>query len=315
MRCLRIPYRDENGWAARVTEICDAYGCEEKAHNHRTILENLEKGLIHSFPVKTTFSSVRGTVAHGKIQNWIERRMGLPDTPMKLNPQDQRLYNDIMATPELKKKFDRQVSNAFMNFLHWWEEYTPQPLAVEQTMVTVEKGRRSKGTVDFIALIRESKLDRTLKVDVRSEKYRLIIIDWKTGTRPQDQHKTQIAGYYLKAQKQALIPFLRGNEYYKYMDKPYGIDVYLGGKEAKTIMFNIDEWRFFGAVELYNKAKKLPVDRLNGGILHGGLHDAGTCYFCPYTDRCSTIQRSEMTVLELDNFNKAESPTPISKQS
>lgn len=310
-----MPYRDEEGWAARVTEICDSYACEEKAHNHRDILEKLEKGLIHSFPVKTTFSSVRGTVAHHKIQNWIERRMGLPDTPMKLDPQDQRLYDDIMTNPELKKKFNRQVSNAFMNFLTWWEEYDPQPLAVEQTMVTVEKGRRSKGTVDFIALVRESRLDKTLKVAARSEKYRLIIIDWKTGTSPQDQHKTQIAGYYIKAHKQALIPFLRRNKYYKYDDKPYGIDVYLGGKAAKTIMFNIDEWRFFGAIELYDKATRNPVDRLRGGILHGGLHDAGTCYFCPYTDRCSTILRLEMTVLELDNTNKTESPTSIPQQS
>lgn len=315
-----IPHFDPDlGWHTRTTEACSAAECEEKAFHYRTQLEQLERGEIKVIKSKSTFSSVRGTVGHHKVQNWIERRMGLPDTPMRLRPNDQALYNKIMTNPKLKKKFDNQVANSFMNFIGWWEKYQPQPLLVEQSMFYIVKGRKLKGTVDFVCLIKESKLDKTLKVPVRTEKWRLVIIDWKTGTRVREEHKTQISAYYHAAHQKILIPFLRRNEYYNHNGKPYGIDVYLGGKAAKTTMFDIDEYRFFVTVELYNKAEQTPVDRLNGGILHGSLHDgAGACYFCPFTDRCSTIIYSEMTVNELKEasaYDTGPSLTTLPQQS
>jgi len=295
-----MPHPLPNEWITRTTETTGAKSCEERANHYRTELEKLNRNEVKVMRGKNTFSSVRGTVAHHKIENKIRSELGKPKKPLDLDPGAHALYNRIMANPKLKKKFNKQVSNAYMRFIDWWQDFEPIPLSAEKEMIYSVDGKKLKGTVDFICLIRERKLDKALKKPPRSNEYRVVLLDWKTGKKPkralEAEHKDQISGYYYASHSTGAIkPFLKKHDYYEYDHQPYGIDVYLGGSSYHHAMYEIDQQSFFLGVELYKRAERIPVDRRRGGILReGGMG----CYFCPWTDRCSTITISELSTDE-----------------
>jgi hypothetical protein len=284
---------NSRGWAVRTTEMISVDVCEEQAFHHRTIVEELTLGVISEYPSKSTFYSIRGTVAHHYIANETRKMIELPEEPLRFySESDKRLYRTIMSTPRLRSKLKLEVELALTAWRAWWKLVKPIPLAVEQDIYYGIDGRPRKGSIDLVALIKQDTLDWLIPQNMRNvDEYRLILIDYKTGKSADASHRKQLSAYFYGANQSILQSLLKKHEYYTDVDdNVYGLDVYLGndGEHAsKMVVLNTQE--IINISARFENAKQIPVD--SSGKPINGVRNS-VCYFCAFTDRCSLIHTS-----------------------
>jgi hypothetical protein len=284
-----IPHRDSEGrYYNRVTEISNSAECEEKAFHTREKFRSLERGESDSYKGVTTFAAVVGTMVHNQIENFIREQEGLPPEELSLDHNGEKLLMSVMKMPEMKEELEEKKDNAFMNFLHFWNDYEPIPLEIEATLMGRIEGVDIKGSSDLICAIKRQKLwdlGRVAKKDRVGdpEGYDMVILDWKSGSTHQSSHKTQLAGYYLLAEKDIVPQFQEKFPYHEVKGFKRGMDVYLGGDSYRAMIFDLNFSNFLFNVDIYKRAERRPLNHIIGR-LGVNLH---YCIYCPFKDRCS----------------------------
>lgn len=294
-----MPHIDEDGKVyARVTEIISGIECDEKSYHHKQAMEDLRAGKMKGHNNVTTFAALAGTIVHNDIENFLRKQEGLPPVPLELDENAEKMLFEIEKIPDLKEEMNRKIGNAFNNFLMFWEEFEPEILEIEATLLGEVEGVPIKGSADLICAIDVEKLDKAGKVKPRPEKKgkkEIVILDWKSGSSVRSTHRTQISAYYTLAQKDVLPRFLDDYDYYKVGGKPRGVDVYLGGSKFKFKIFDLEPALFFYNVEIYKEAERVPLNHLMGKI---GV-TLQYCLYCPYRSKCSAIQEGVVMLVPM----------------
>ncbi len=316
-----MPYIEDGIVYDRVTEITGVIECEEKGHHTRTINEQIRTGKRKKMDVMVTFDTLKGTVVHHKIHDFLSEMIEAEPPIHRFSPEEEQLLFQIESNPAIKKEFDRKIARAYMNFIDFWSHFNPIPLAVEQSLrrtylykdpkTNKEELRGIGGTVDLICLIEEGKLDESKRRTPRSQDLRIIVLDWKSGTSHQTPHKTQLSTYYWLASKDILPKFLRRYEYYTWKGKPQGMDVYLGGASYKAMSFDINEKLFFSTLDKYNTAEAIPLNTLSGQL--------GTtlmqCLYCNHRSRCSVFVEMVVEVPPVDGNQESSDLDSIQQRA
>ncbi len=308
-----MPHIEEGVVYDRVTEVLGVIECEEKGYHTRESNEQIRTGKRKKIEVMITFDTIKGTIVHQKIQDFLHELVGLPEPIHTFRPEEEQLLFQIESNPMLKKELDRKVARAYMNFIDFWGHFNPIPLEIEATLKMTytrrnsetgeEETRGIKGSADLICLIEEGKLDKSKNRTPRSRDLKVIVLDWKSGSSHFATHRTQVSAYYLMASKDLLPKFLRKHEYYTWKGKPQGMDVYLGGGGYKAMSFDINERLFFSTLEKYNSAQRIPFNTLTGMLATSLMQ----CLYCNHRSKCSVFV--EMVVeLPITNGNE-ESPS------
>ncbi len=283
----------------RVTEMLGVIQCEEQAYHNKKDIENLKNGTITSANNVTTFAALAGTLVHHDIENWLLESEGLPPIELELDNNAEKLLFEVEKIPRLKEELNRKIGRAFNNFIEFWSEYEPEILEIEATLYGKIDGINLKGSADLICAIDVEKLDKRARVKSRPElagKKQIIIVDWKSGSTAQASHKTQISAYYTLGMKEVIPRYLDKYDYYTPNGKPRGADVYLGGKNFKFKIFDVDPSLFLYNVETYKKAERIPLNRLIGKL---GV-TLQYCLYCPYRSRCSAFQEGQIELVNIE---------------
>lgn len=284
-----MPHIDDDGKVyARVTEVLSGIECDERSFHHKNEMNELRKGETRSNNV-TTFAALAGTMVHHDIENWLRAQEGLPPRKLDLDENGEKMLFEIEKVPKLKEELNRKIGNAFNNFLSFWDEFEPEILEIEATLLGEIDGVPIKGSADLICAIDVEKLDAAGGVSPRPElagEKQIVVLDWKSGTSVRSTHRTQIAAYYTLARREILPRFLDKYDYYKVGKKPRGVDVYLGGSKYKFKIFDLEPVLFFHNVKVYKEAERVPLNHLMGKI---GV-TLQYCLYCPYRSKCSAMQ-------------------------
>jgi hypothetical protein len=290
-----MPYIEDGIVWDRVTEVTGVIECEEKGHHTRTINEQIRSGKRKRMDVMITFDTIKGTIVHHRIHDFLFEMIELPPPIHKFSPEEEQLLFQIESNPVLKRELDLKVARAYTNFIDFWGHFNPIPLAVEQGLRRTyvykdpdtgkEDLRGLGGTVDLICLIEEGKLDESKRRTPRSRDLKIIVLDWKSGTSHQSTHKTQLSTYYWMASEEILPKFLKKYDYYTWKGIPQGMDVYLGGASYKAMSFDINERLFFSTLEKYNTAEPIPLNTLSGKLATTLMQ----CLYCNHRSRCSVF--------------------------
>lgn len=304
-----MPYIEDGIVYDRVTEMLGVVECEEKGYHTRTINEEIRTGKRKTMDVMITFDTLKGTLVHYRIDDFLCDMIELPRTVHTFRAEEEQLLFQIESDPLLKKEMDTKIARAYKNFIDFWSHFNPIPLAVEQSLRRTyvykdqktgkEELRGLGGTVDLICLIEEGKLDESKRRTPRSRDLKIIVLDWKSGSSHFATHKTQLSTYYWMASKDILPKFLKSHDYYTWKGAPQVMDVYLGGSKYKTMSFDVNERLFFSTLEKYNTAELIPFNTLTGRLATCLMQ----CLYCNHRSRCSVFV--EMVVeLPVNNGNE-----------
>jgi hypothetical protein len=292
----------DNKLYMRTTEIVGALECEEKLFHAREQFERLQQQNGNgSYIVNSvaTMDAIIGTLAHHKIESFILKKyFDIDHGPPRLGKQEQALLYEIEQEEKTNNALDRRIGGAVMNFVKFWEDFNPDPLAVERLVMGTVDGVPMKGSIDLTAALPENVLDKLLNKVRRRPHKRIILIDWKTGTYHDVSHRTQLACYYELAKKEFLgkLRMNEGLEYYTYDGVPYGMDVYLGGDEYKVKVFPLKSEDFFATVGIFKRAKRVPHNRLRKTVGKNGQY----CLYCPFRGKCSSITEGLVDIAARD---------------
>ncbi len=290
-----MPHIDTDGKVyTRVTESL-SMDCEARAYFARKDAEDLREGKLTTYNSVNTFAALAGTMVHHDIENFLREKEGLPALVLSLDVQSEKLLFKIENTPVLKEEMDRKMANAYLNFIQFWGDYEPIILEIEATLLGRVGELDLKGSADLFCAIRLDKLWEMGRVAEKNQigdpmSYEMVIVDWKTGTSIFGHHKTQIAAYYLLAQKEIIPRFQEKYPYHTIKSNPRGVDVYLGGVAYKTRIFDLSPSLFLYNVELFLKAKPIPVNHLLGKI---GVQ-LQYCFYCAHRSKCPAYQEGEI---------------------
>jgi len=289
-----MPHIDEDGKVyARMTEVLATSECQERAYHTKNLIKDLESGKKTTAPNVITFATIKGTLVHHKIENYMRELVDLPPIEFQPRGTEEAILFNIESNAELSRELDLLVDSGFTSFLEFWDQYEPEILAIEQQFVSDINGVPMKGTVDAILLFRRGDLDELKGAKTGDPEDKVIMItDWKSGSRHMPTHRTQISGYYNMASKSVLSDFQDKWDYYRVDGIPIGADVYFGGKKFNFKLFDISESLFFHVVELYKKAEKVPLNVLIGGGRIG--LNLQYCLYCPFKEPCQTIVQMEV---------------------
>jgi hypothetical protein len=281
----------------RTTEIISVLECKAKASFHPVHTRENE------WYEMANYVALKGTLGHHKIENDGRELMGLPPLKLELSAGDQILYNEVKKNPQARKWVKEQVDIAYQNYLDWFEEFNPIPIAVEKSMVYVHiengkivEAKSCKGTIDFICVLDpELMSEEALKIFPITEPC-TVLIDWKTGVAKMPIYQAQIEGYKwllnvtgewekMVRTGQIKYPFAKlesdsGREY------PAGMTVLLGGKKFKCAVYDLSSGLFKQARELFFVPEPLVISEIRGGrLFREGYH----CVFCTYRDTVCPI--------------------------
>jgi hypothetical protein len=290
-----MPHIEDGEVYDRVTEIISVIECEEKGAHQRTINDGIKSGKIKRIDSMVTFDTIKGTIVHHKIEDFLCDMMDMPEPVHRFNAAEEQMLFQIETNPELKKALDMKVARCYMNFIDFWSEFNPIPLAIEQTVkgeyeyVDPKDGRTKsrsvKGNIDLVCLIEEGKLDKNKNRSPRSRDLKIVLIDWKSGSQHFSTHKNQLSAYYWLAGKELLPRLLRKHDYYTWKDLPEGMDVYLGGNAYKAKQFELKPKLFFSSYKLYTEARFVPFNTLSGRMATSLMQ----CLYCNHRSRCSAF--------------------------
>jgi len=296
-----MPHIDKKGTEhqrvyVRVTEALAVSECEERGWHTKELIKEIERGERTTAPNVMTYATIKGTLLHHDIENWMRERIDLPPLVFQPKATEEAILFNIENSPELSKQLDEDLATGFTNFLDFWNEFEPDILFIEQQFLGEVKGVPMKGTVDAILLFRRGDLDTVRGVTTGDPEEKVIMItDWKSGSKHMSSHRTQISAYYHMASQGVLVDLLDKYDYYRIDGVPIGADAYFGGKTFKFKLFDVSESLFFHVVELFKKAQKVPRNILIGRDMGGRIGlNLQYCLYCPFKEPCQTLVQLEV---------------------
>lgn len=295
-----IPYvfvdKEDYEIIPRTTEVIGVLDCEAKGSLHP----------VHTgkkrWKAMATYVALKGTLLHHRIENHCRRLIDLEPKELDLQPSDRLLYKRAMQDPQALEWMNSEIERGWNNFLTFMEDFKPEIVAVELSMVYVHKDQKGriihkksmKGTVDLVAEIDPTLMSEKAYKILPLQQKSTILIDWKSGSAQVDTHHAQLEAYnyliditgewdYLVEQgiirhPQARLVTQTGRSY------PVNMCVLLGGKKSyKAHVYNMDEGLFQKAQEIFFDPTPIVKTRYKSGyekVFREGYH----CNFCVHRD-------------------------------
>ncbi len=323
-----IKYKKYDKWIAkeiwtlipRVTEVCGVITCMFPAWQND--VNRTARGEEPLNIQGANYASLRGTLTHYPIQEFIDGILEVETEPLELSANDNKLLANLKKMDVLDDLYD-EVASGVDTFIKWWEMYNPIPLVSEQEIVMIsqdENGRVDptkslKGTMDFIAEIHIDELSKTayqeLKYYSKKEDFEILndkfttIIDWKSGKDAWKSHQLQLTaydmlvndGWWEEAERTGLItqpPLMRS--LYGF-EARYGMCVKTGGKRPLTTIYDVGEHKdFFLAWDLFNNPEATTYSQTQKKST--GLKRI--CMFCEYRNNgCPLFSWSKQGEIQL----------------
>ena len=292
-------YSKEDALVPRVTQVASAPECEMTAYlNPIHKKERGEWHKLHPSPmIRYNLAAVAGTLGHNRLENNLRQQIGLPIEPAILNKADQAQIGSLMKNRQRYNIFLDKIENAYTNFLHFWDEYKDdiKIVAIEKKIRNIKRLPNGKvdpfnslaGTIDLLALWKSD------------NGWRLLIIDWKTGTTALPSHYLQLCGYYnpLLTESEyyadlAKRGFLKKYPYYVENGKPQVLCVLLGANKYRTKWYEVNVNDFRKAQKKFRNPRPLPI---NSKTNHVGLR-AGLCVVCSYEMECGEYMMHDLEI-------------------
>jgi len=295
-----MPYLyDKDDLIPRVTEVASALQCEMTAWlNPVNKKERDEWEGIHSNPiVRYNLAAVAGTIVHDRIETFLRELIGIPAQTLVLSKADQAQIKALIKKPERYRIFLDKIEKAFNNFLQFWNEYKDyiRIIAVEKKIRNIKKLPNGKvdpynslaGTIDLLALYKTE------------HGWRLLIIDWKSGSTVIPSHYLQLSGYYnpllVESEYYAELAkqgFLEKYPYYIEDGKPQVLCVLLGASKYKAKWYSVNVNDFRKAQKKFRDPRPLPINTRSG---HVGL-TGGICAVCEHILECGEYLMGELEI-------------------
>ena len=302
-----MPYLyDKDELCPRVTEVTSTIECEMTAYLNP--IHKKERGEwydVHPSPnIRYNLSAIAGTLGHNRVENNLREQLGLPIERVVLNRGDQKQISNLMKNKLRYDRFLDKIENSFNNYLRFWDDHKDmiKIVAIEKRIRNINRLPNGKidslnslaGTIDLLALWKSD------------NGWRLLIIDWKTGTTALPSHYLQLSGYYnpllVESEYYAELAkqgFLKKYPYYVENGKPQVLCVLLGANKYRTKWYEVNVNDFRKAQKKFRSPRPLTI---NSNTNHVGLR-AGLCAVCGYEMECGEYMMGELEIPVMKDEN------------